>query len=346
MGRGRKRAFGLWLALVVAAVSAVWAATWNTAFEASPPNSESVGLAAQRIRELKAEVRDRLEAEHDFGNTGNVSTDTGRHLAGSARIFVQSSPPAVDGTTSAACLAEADTAGQRYCEAGRAWLDSDDNRLYVSTDAGADGDADAWQPIKIDAADVATGVIAPARLDATATPTANKIPIADGTGKLNSGWITFPAGAPVKICDVGPATAVECTALNSSLYKSYEVVISGDILSSSNGGLGAQTDSSGGASYDGGSFDYDNSSGSGASFINIVGNSVGTGSFFVKVQVYAGSSATYPMFLTQGVVKSAFGNVGGAFFGLRNSLAEINAFRVAPVGAFTANIRMQVYGQP
>ncbi len=127
---------------------------WTAAFETNPANSDSVSQADDHMRQIKGEIRERLETEMDFGELGNVTTDTGRHLEGSARCFRQNTAPVIDGAITAACLAEADYDGNRGCDDGRCWIDadgpdntgstSDDNTLFVSVDSDSDGDADSW----------------------------------------------------------------------------------------------------------------------------------------------------------------------------------------------------------
>lgn len=45
--------------------------TWNTAYEAIPPNSEDARLGAQRIRELKNDIRERLDVDHSWIGDAN-----------------------------------------------------------------------------------------------------------------------------------------------------------------------------------------------------------------------------------------------------------------------------------
>lgn len=120
---------------------------WDGAFESNPANSDSVSQGAAHIRQVKAETSRRAGVDHDWGAFGNVTTDLGRHLKGSARLFLQSAAPAVDGTKTAICTAEADTTGARYCSGGELWLDTDDNQLRVALDNDNDGDADSWQGV-------------------------------------------------------------------------------------------------------------------------------------------------------------------------------------------------------
>lgn len=136
--------------------------TWTSSFEADPLNTDSLSQTDDHIRQVKVESRDRAETEHEWGSgMGNVTTDTGRHLEGSARCFVQTAAPTLNGTITASCLAEADRSGNRGCDEGRCWVDTDgadgilggagaaDDYTYnIALDSDADGDADSWQPVK------------------------------------------------------------------------------------------------------------------------------------------------------------------------------------------------------
>jgi hypothetical protein len=146
------RAFPVWLASFSASPQA-----WTAAFETNPANTDSVSQADDHMRQIKGEVRERLETEMDFGELGNVTTDTGRNLEGSARAFRQNTAPTADGSIGATCLAEADYDGNRGCDDGRLFIDADgpdntgstadDNTLYVSRDTDSDGDADSWAAV-------------------------------------------------------------------------------------------------------------------------------------------------------------------------------------------------------
>lgn len=54
----------------------VFTRTWNGAYEASPANTQAAAQGAQRIRELKIDIRERMEVDHIYG-TGSV--DEGAH---------------------------------------------------------------------------------------------------------------------------------------------------------------------------------------------------------------------------------------------------------------------------
>jgi len=139
---------------------------WTTTYESDPTNNDSIALSDDHHRQGKTETRDRAEVEHDWGSgLGNVTTDTGRHLEGSARCFVQTSAPSVTGSIAATCIAETDRNGNRGCDEGRCWVDTDgadgvlggagaaDDYTYnIALDTDADGDADSWQVTKSDTA--------------------------------------------------------------------------------------------------------------------------------------------------------------------------------------------------
>lgn len=55
----------------------VFRTTWNTSYEATPPDSQAKSQGAQRIRELKQDVRERLEIDHVYG--GASDSDSGKH---------------------------------------------------------------------------------------------------------------------------------------------------------------------------------------------------------------------------------------------------------------------------
>lgn len=87
--------------------------------EASPALSSPRREGAAEITSLRAGVRLRLSREHETPAAAGVG---GEHKAGSAKAYRQSSAPTQrpDASTS---LGSAD--------AGRMWLDSDNNKLYV-----------------------------------------------------------------------------------------------------------------------------------------------------------------------------------------------------------------------
>lgn len=111
---------------------------WTTSpFEASPTASDSVAEGDDRIRELKLELRERLETEHCFGTQDSdgcsaaTGDDSGRHREGSAVVFFENSTPAAIHATD---YASDGGASGTALEAGRIWVDSDSdpvNQTYV-----------------------------------------------------------------------------------------------------------------------------------------------------------------------------------------------------------------------
>ncbi|KKL92150.1 hypothetical protein LCGC14_1887620, partial [marine sediment metagenome] len=50
--------------------------TWDAAYEATPPNAQLAAQGAQRIRELKVDIRERLDLDHIMDDD---DTNDGRH---------------------------------------------------------------------------------------------------------------------------------------------------------------------------------------------------------------------------------------------------------------------------
>ncbi len=50
--------------------------TWDAAYEATPPNTQNASQGAQRIRELKIDIRERLDLDHIMDDD---NTNDGRH---------------------------------------------------------------------------------------------------------------------------------------------------------------------------------------------------------------------------------------------------------------------------
>ena len=110
------------LCLVVTATAG--ALSWDTGapgtFEETPANTDAAREGAERIRELKLEIRDRAEAELCWGagtSSGCGAADSGRLRLGAARIFVGTSRPStLNGT---------DRLGFNALDSGRCFLDTD-----------------------------------------------------------------------------------------------------------------------------------------------------------------------------------------------------------------------------
>lgn len=124
-----------WALVALFAIPFMVGVTWDASFEAIPSNSESVSLGDDRIRDFKAEVRERAEEEHCWAapGTGCPVTDNGFHREGSAAGFVQNAAPTALNNPAGTAL------GANH--EGRIWLDgdgpdntgstADDNRISV-----------------------------------------------------------------------------------------------------------------------------------------------------------------------------------------------------------------------
>lgn len=93
-GRSRRRFAA---ALLVVAVSLLLGANpsppenWSLSYETNPANSDNVSQGASWFRQLKLDVRERLEVEGHFGSVN--ADDNGLMRVGSARCFVGTSAP-------------------------------------------------------------------------------------------------------------------------------------------------------------------------------------------------------------------------------------------------------------
>jgi hypothetical protein len=56
------------------------AQTWNAAFQAIPPDTEDISRGAERIRDLKEAIQERIAKDHYFDMSG-TNDDHGEHLA-------------------------------------------------------------------------------------------------------------------------------------------------------------------------------------------------------------------------------------------------------------------------
>lgn len=109
-------------------------ASWTVSWEATPAGADSPALGDDHIRDVKLEVRSRLDQEHMILNT--ASSGESIHRAGSARVYFQAGEPTLraDGVTS---LDSNDD--------GRLWVDSNnDNTLTVY-----DGSAAAFEAVTV-----------------------------------------------------------------------------------------------------------------------------------------------------------------------------------------------------
>ena len=130
--------------LIVSGLAWAYGATalWDATFETTPPNTESVSLGDDAIREFKGTVRDYAEAEMNWGTSG---TNTGRLREGAGRIFYDATAPSTlngtDRSGSNALGVSGDSADQ-----GRLWRDTD-NGLMSVYDGTTPYAAGGWIPM-------------------------------------------------------------------------------------------------------------------------------------------------------------------------------------------------------
>jgi hypothetical protein len=113
---------------------------WDTGYEADPDNLDLLSEGDDRIRELKTDVRQRADTEHDWGDGFVVGyDDSGRHTLGSAKPFYQAAAPAT--------MPELDFQGSNALDLGRMWIDYDaPYKLYIYDDGVLSTAAPGWRP--------------------------------------------------------------------------------------------------------------------------------------------------------------------------------------------------------
>ncbi len=99
---------------------------WDSTFENDPDNTDSVSLGDDHIRQVKQELRGRLETELDFGTAAGGS-DHGRLREGAARVFFQDATPTG--------IAVADDDASTALDQGRLWVDSNNDNLLQAYDS-------------------------------------------------------------------------------------------------------------------------------------------------------------------------------------------------------------------
>lgn len=151
--RKRLRYLGLLVPLLLLGIEGV-PDPWDATFEAAPANTDAVGQGDDEIRDLRKEVRPRLNIETHFG-TANTGFDSGLMRIGSARCFIQNAAPTTllpativeynnnnTGTTSGTLTVNSrNSAAAEQIGDGRCWVDldgldgvagnSDDNTFMV-----------------------------------------------------------------------------------------------------------------------------------------------------------------------------------------------------------------------
>lgn len=200
----------------------------------------------------------------------------------------------------------------------------------------------------------------------TATPAANAIPIANGSGTLNS-WISSDQFACVLLASYSPSAAasVDITSVISATYSSYLITYA-LIPSADSCTLTIRTDTSNGASFDSGASDYmyanfSNAASTATTYsanrstaatsMEFSGRHPSTaqaldtdsgGSGWVRLN-NLGSATQYPMFTWAGASWSdANGTVNNIGSGARVSYAAINAVQILGSSNLTGSVK--VYG--
>lgn len=114
--------------------------SWTTLFNESPTIADRVRNTPVFIQQTRAAVQERLAVEHCLDVTdGGSQNDHGKHLQGSARVFVQASAP----------TAATVTPDNADYSTGRVYLNSTNGRLSIYRDS-------AWNTtIRVSNADLA-----------------------------------------------------------------------------------------------------------------------------------------------------------------------------------------------
>jgi hypothetical protein len=68
---------------------------WDVSFNSRPLNTEPLGNGYTEIQKTRSAVAERVANEHSFNLNDALNTNQGKHLQGSARIFVSDTEPVV-----------------------------------------------------------------------------------------------------------------------------------------------------------------------------------------------------------------------------------------------------------
>jgi hypothetical protein len=109
---------------------------WNSTFEANPKGTDTPAEGDDRIRELKAATRERIEHEHTMNLGSGVVGEDGWHRAGSAKVYVGANAPTHRPNGSAVLDAQDD---------GRLWLSSVDFSLRAYRHAAGSTTSERWE---------------------------------------------------------------------------------------------------------------------------------------------------------------------------------------------------------
>lgn len=135
--------------------------TWGPTFKDQPPNSQSPSLGAERMREHRTAIEERIANEHrtQAAGTGGVANLDGVHKRGSAAVYVSDTPPTTfpngDALTAVAN--------------GKVWYKSDDKTLHVYVHEAGASAAERWVPVQIAGLQQATNVTFDGQIEFTGT---------------------------------------------------------------------------------------------------------------------------------------------------------------------------------
>lgn len=163
------------ISVVLVANAGVWDTTYEgtTGIHGAFPGSTNASLIDDHARNMRQQVRKRLDVEHHVGGADGTADDNGLHRLGSARCFMADEPPDElnDSHSSATNINDYDntdaTAGVSDLEDsastsagnaeddvghGRCWIDTNDGyQMYIYVGTAADDTpstaTDGWIPI-------------------------------------------------------------------------------------------------------------------------------------------------------------------------------------------------------
>lgn len=101
---------------------------WNTAYEATPASSSAISAGDDDLRDLKRNIRERLEIDHDFDATGG--NDTGEHMKVTLRVRTAPTQEADKGMLYAKDVSS---------KAELHYIDEDGNEVQITTSGSVSG---------------------------------------------------------------------------------------------------------------------------------------------------------------------------------------------------------------
>jgi hypothetical protein len=102
---------------------------WDVSFNSRPLNTEPLGNGYTEIQKTRSAVAERVANEHSFNLNDALNTNQGKHLQGSARIFVSDTEPVVpsipmadDGTFESGRMLFKPTVKELFVRSAGAWV--------------------------------------------------------------------------------------------------------------------------------------------------------------------------------------------------------------------------------